>query len=85
MRVSGELETLRDDLVKERQERALMSEKVGFLESNIAIYEQQLKERKQLYDKVAHEKSRMERDALLEKRIRNEQTLVEDQGRSNAE
>lgn len=43
-----------------------------FLERNINIYEHELKERKILYEKLALEKNKMEKETLLERKIKSE-------------
>ena len=45
-------------------------EKISFLEKNIAIYESQLKERKQFCEKVIGEKTKLQKELLLSKKIK---------------
>jgi hypothetical protein len=78
LKLAREADELKGQLAADTREKLLLSEKISLLENNIAIYERELRERRQLYEQVLQEKVRIEKEALLSKRIKTEQTsLVE--------
>lgn len=86
LRLNKEAEELRAQAAADTRERLLLTEKIALLENNIAIYERELRERRQLYDQLLQEKARIEKEVLLSKRIKAEQSsLVEGFRTSTAE
>lgn len=78
LKLAREVEELRGQAAADGREKLLLAEKIALLENNIAIYERELRERRQLYEQVLQEKVRIEKEALLSKRIKTEQAgLVE--------
>ena len=47
------------------------------MEHNNAIYERELKERRTLYEQLLQEKSRIEREILMAKKIKVEQSQID--------
>jgi len=54
-----------------------LNEKIELLEHNNAIYERELKERRTLYEQLLQEKSRIEREILMAKKIKVEQSQID--------
>lgn len=78
LKLAREVDELKGQQAADAREKLLLSEKISLLENNIAIYERELRERRQLYEQVLQEKVRIEKEALLSKRIKTEQaTLLE--------
>ena len=57
----------------------MLIEKISLLEHHNAIYERELKERKALFEQVLQEKVKVEKEALLAKKIKVEQSQLEHQ------
>lgn len=71
-----EAEELKDCLHREQREKARLSERIANLERNVGIYEQELKERRVLYEALLKEKSRIEKEVILAKRIKDTQSAA---------
>lgn len=67
------MEDLKDSLNKQQREKSRLTERIANLEKNVGIYEQELKERRSLYEGLLKEKSRIEKEIVLAKRIKDTQ------------
>lgn len=68
----GHNDQLREQGNRSREENDLLQEKISFLERNIDIYQAELKERKAFCEKIITQKSRLQKQVLLLKKVRIE-------------
>lgn len=59
-----------------KKEKELYEEKINLLEHHNKIYERELKERRTLFDQLLQEKIKVEKEALLVKKIKMEQSQL---------
>lgn len=60
-----------------------MQEQLDYLKNTTNIYEHQLKERRLLYDQLLQQKTRIEKEALMSKKIKIEQSQRQSTYRTN--
>lgn len=77
LRFLKELDEVKTQMADQERQKEILSEKIALLEQNNQIYERQLKERRVLYDQLLQEKSKIERQILINKKIKVEQSQIE--------
>ena len=77
LKLMRQMEELKKDMNEQERQKEILTEKVSMLEQNNSIYERELKERRGMYDQLLEEKSRIQRDILMEKKIKMEQSRVD--------
>lgn len=77
LKLMKELDDIKTLFAEGQRKQEILTEKITLLEQNNLIYERELKERRGLYDQVLQEKSRIEREILMAKKIKIEQNQID--------